>query len=107
VLSSSHLAGLIVHEMSATAAKKSVTGYGRADKPQVALALQNLLKIDFGQIPLDASDALSLAYAHGLREMQRAKGSSADDLAGSSATWGQKTRKKQKGFETLLRGGQG
>ena len=102
ILAGAHLAGLEVHEMSATAAKKSITGFGRADKSQVALSLQRLLGVDTASLPLDASDALALAYAHGLREMQRDAGS-ASSSSGASAHWGQKSRKKQKDFSVFLK----
>jgi crossover junction endodeoxyribonuclease RuvC len=103
ILAAAHISGVSVHEMSATAAKKAVAGQGRADKTQVSLALSKLLKIEFANLPLDASDALSLAYAHGLREMHKTDlGIDSQVSSGASATWGKQSRKKRKGFEMLL-----
>lgn len=56
--------GLLLREMTATAAKKAVTGQGRADKALVATTLFALLRIPGNQaMPTDATDALGLAYA--------------------------------------------
>lgn len=58
-------AGAIVSEYATRVVKKTVTGQGDADKLMVARALGLLLKIrDFATS--DASDALALAYHHGL-----------------------------------------
>ena len=65
-LSQAYLRGLGIFEMSATAAKKCVTNFGRSDKHQVAAALESLLGVKFSDIPLDASDALALAYAQAM-----------------------------------------
>jgi len=43
--------------------KKSVVGYGRADKEQVRSMVQMMLRIR-GELPLDASDALAAAICH-------------------------------------------
>lgn len=63
VLAEAHLGGLAIHEISATSAKKMLTGYGRADKGTVAHMVSSLLKIDVASLPFDATDALCLAYA--------------------------------------------
>lgn len=55
--------GLMLFEYSATEVKKSMTGYGRADKKQMAHMIQLL----FGQqkfMTHDASDAVALALCH-------------------------------------------
>lgn len=120
VLAEAHLHGLVVHEISATSAKKMITNYGRADKHLVARTLSALLGQDFCNLPLDASDALGIAYAQALRERQRISLSSPNDMpnkvsteansSGSNADllkiWSSalknKNRKNKKGFESLL-----
>lgn len=58
--------GLPVSEFSALQVKKSVVGYGKADKEQVKHMVEVLLGIKMGRVPLDASDALAVAVCHGL-----------------------------------------
>lgn len=56
---------LRLEELATRVAKKLVSGSGAADKLQVRASLQYLLKIPapvFDSLPLDASDALALAY---------------------------------------------
>ena len=63
-----------IEELATRAAKKLVSGSGAADKLQVRSSLQYLLKIPpsvFDSLPLDASDALALAY--GFAELFRAQ----------------------------------
>jgi crossover junction endodeoxyribonuclease RuvC len=65
VLLTGALHDLEIHEYSATEVKGMVTGYGRADKEQVA----KTLKLILGQQnfeTLDSSDALAIAFAHAL-----------------------------------------
>ena len=102
VLSQASLRGLEVNEISASAAKKAVLGGGAA-KEHVALALEGLLGVRFDALPMDASDALAIAYAQGLRELSRAANGSAD-AQGSKASKPPRKKKKQ-GFEILLRAG--
>jgi crossover junction endodeoxyribonuclease RuvC len=47
--------------------KAAVTGYGSADKKQVATMVQNILRLDAPPTPADASDALALALCHAWR----------------------------------------
>ncbi len=57
---------LSLYEIATRVVKKVVAGSGAADKLQVQRSLQFLLKIPpstFDSLPLDASDALALAYA--------------------------------------------
>jgi crossover junction endodeoxyribonuclease RuvC len=61
-----HTLGIPVVEVSATAVKLAVMGHGRGDKKLVAQALSSLLKISFEKLPLDASDALGIAYAYAI-----------------------------------------
>ncbi len=55
--------GLPVHEYSPLEVKKAVVGYGRAEKQQVQVMIQAILRL--GEIlPEDASDALAVAICH-------------------------------------------
>ena len=65
VLLTGALHDLEIHEYSATEVKGMVTGYGRADKDQVAKTLQLILGQQEFQTQ-DSSDALAIALAHGL-----------------------------------------
>lgn len=57
------LIGAEVREYATRSVKKGIAGVGSADKEQVRLVLQSLLKIP--QISrIDASDALAMAYYH-------------------------------------------
>jgi crossover junction endodeoxyribonuclease RuvC len=55
--------GCSLHEYSALEIKKAVTGYGQAEKQQVATMVRALLKID-EELESDAADALAAAYCH-------------------------------------------
>ena len=65
-------AGLTIHEYSPTQVKSAVTGYGRADKHQVAHMVRMILTLPKTP-PSDAADALATAicHAHGHRLHQR------------------------------------
>jgi crossover junction endodeoxyribonuclease RuvC len=54
-------AGLPVHEYSPATVKQQVTGYGRAEKRQVAFMVTRLLALPAEREPGDASDALAVA----------------------------------------------
>jgi crossover junction endodeoxyribonuclease RuvC len=60
--------GAPVYEYAARSVKKSVTGSGAADKEQVKLVVENLVRLrsDF----FDATDALAIALAH-VRAMEQ------------------------------------
>jgi crossover junction endodeoxyribonuclease RuvC len=60
-------AGLAVSEYSALEVKMSVVGYGRAEKSQVQMMVQSLLRISKEFPSFDASDALAVAICHGTR----------------------------------------
>ena len=47
--------------------KQSVVGNGNAGKEQVAYMVRALLKLEDGEIPLDATDALAVALCHAAR----------------------------------------
>lgn len=54
-------------EYATRVVKKGVSGRGEATKEEVQLSLSRLLKIQLNANQLDASDALALAYHHGLQ----------------------------------------
>jgi crossover junction endodeoxyribonuclease RuvC len=68
--------------------KAAVTGYGSADKKQVASMVQRILRLDAPPKPADASDALALALCHAWRD-GGATGSAG--LAGSASATGPAT----------------
>src|SRR5262245_18285409 len=53
-----------VFEYSPAEVKTAVTGYGRAEKPQVQQMVMALLKLAEWSEPYDASDALAVAICH-------------------------------------------
>jgi crossover junction endodeoxyribonuclease RuvC len=53
-----------VFEYSPAEVKTAVTGYGRAEKPQVQQMVLALLKLSEWNDPYDASDALAVAICH-------------------------------------------
>lgn len=57
-------AGVDVAEYSPLEIKRSVVGYGRADKNQVRMMVQSLLGLEETVRPHDASDALAAAICH-------------------------------------------
>ncbi len=57
-------ASLPVFEYSPLEVKSAVTGYGRAEKPQVQQMVRVLLKLESPPEPFDASDALAVAICH-------------------------------------------
>lgn len=60
-------AGLPIEEYSPATVKKCVVGNGRADKEQVQFMIQRLLGLSEPPTPLDASDALAIAFAMATR----------------------------------------
>jgi crossover junction endodeoxyribonuclease RuvC len=59
--------GLAVGLHTPSEVKAAVTGYGAADKKQVAAMVQRVLRLDAPPTPADASDALALALCHAWR----------------------------------------
>jgi crossover junction endodeoxyribonuclease RuvC len=57
-------AGIPVMMHTPSEVKASVTGSGRANKAQVALMVQKILKLETIPKPVDATDALALAICH-------------------------------------------
>ena len=64
-------AGLPVHEFPPATVKMQVTGYGRAEKGQVAMMVARLLELREAGPTGDAADALAVAlcHAHQLRSV--------------------------------------
>ncbi len=60
-------AGLPVASYSPTQVKASITGHGRAPKEQVRRMVRLVMGIEGDVRPLDASDALAVAYCHSTR----------------------------------------
>ena len=58
-------AGVPVYEYTPMQVKQAVAGYGGADKRQVMLMTQRLLKMKSVPRPDDAADALAIAICHG------------------------------------------
>lgn len=58
--------GAEVVEYATRVVKKTVTGHGGAEKEQVQRALEKLLQVQI-EGAIDASDALALAYHHGVQ----------------------------------------
>ncbi len=73
--------------------KLAVTGNGNASKEQLAAMLENILKVNISQYPLDATDALAAALCHYYR--------GSDPLGGNKkySDWGSylKDNPKRKG----------
>jgi crossover junction endodeoxyribonuclease RuvC len=64
--------GAEIHEISPSEAKKCITGNGQAAKEQVAAVMPQLLGMQELDVPIDATDALALAFACiRRRELQR------------------------------------
>jgi len=56
--------GRALYEYSPLEIKKAVTGYGQADKPQVATMVKALLGLEDEALGEDAADALACALCH-------------------------------------------
>jgi crossover junction endodeoxyribonuclease RuvC len=64
--------GIPVFEYSPLDIKKSIVGYGRAEKDQVQAMVGFLLDLSEPPTPDDAADALAVAMCHGYRASQAA-----------------------------------
>ncbi len=64
VLQALAAAGIAVAEYTPLAIKSALTGYGRAEKEQVAQMVKTLLRLESPPRPLDATDALAAAICH-------------------------------------------
>lgn len=67
VLSEAHQSGLTISEISATSAKKIISGNGRCDKESIAKIMSSLLGFQLNILPHDATDALAIACADAIR----------------------------------------
>ncbi len=67
ILAEAYQHKLIISEMSATKAKKIATGHGHTDKVMVAKVMSAVFGFKLNQLPLDATDALAIAYADATR----------------------------------------
>lgn len=78
-----------------TEVKAAVTGYGRADKAQVAEMVRRLLGLEAAPRPADAADALALAICHLWRSRGAAAqpGASGGLLTPAQAAWAQAERR--------------
>jgi crossover junction endodeoxyribonuclease RuvC len=63
-------AGILVREYAPSLVKKAVTGRGAATKTQVQEMVRRLLALDRAPEPVDATDALAVAFCH----VHRARG---------------------------------
>lgn len=70
VLSEACQSGLVISEISATAAKKMISGNGRATKESIAKIMSSTLGFVLDKLPYDATDALAIAYADCVRQRQ-------------------------------------
>lgn len=59
---SSH--GIDVYEYAPRRVKQAISGYGNADKTQIALLMSQLFGIETEGLPSDATDALAIAICH-------------------------------------------
>jgi crossover junction endodeoxyribonuclease RuvC len=67
VMLAAQTAGIAVHSHTPSEVKAAVTGYGNADKDQVAAMVVRLLRLAETPRPADATDALALAICHAWR----------------------------------------
>jgi crossover junction endodeoxyribonuclease RuvC len=63
VLLAASRSGIPVHEYTPLEVKKSVVGYGQAEKHQVQMMIRAILDLP-ETLPTDASDALAVAICH-------------------------------------------
>jgi len=61
-------AGVPVHEYPPATVKQQITGFGRAEKTQVAFMVTRLLALEAAAAPGDATDALAVALCFACRE---------------------------------------
>ena len=69
-----HKFGVQVYEYTPMQVKQSVTGYGKATKPQVQELPRTLLRLDAPPKPDDAADALAMAICHAYSHRSRQYG---------------------------------
>lgn len=64
IILSAYEAGVALYEYTPLQIKQAITGYGRADKPQMQQMVKALLKLREIPKPDDAADALAVALCH-------------------------------------------
>lgn len=69
LLAAAH-ANLPVYEYTPLQVKQTITGYGRAEKPQIQTMIKLLLRLKELPKPDDAADALAIALTHGFTNLQ-------------------------------------
>lgn len=72
LLAAAH-ANLPVYEYTPMQVKQSITGHGRAEKPQMQAMVKLLLKLKEIPKPDDAADALAIALTHGFTNLALVK----------------------------------
>ena len=65
ILLAAAMSGVSINEYTPPQVKQAVVGYGKAEKKQVMLMTQRLLKMKDIPRPDDAADALAIAICHG------------------------------------------
>jgi crossover junction endodeoxyribonuclease RuvC len=79
--------GLPVGLHTPSEVKAAVTGYGAADKKQVATMVARVLGLDAPPTPADASDALALALCHAWRSGVSSAVAGASALTPAQEAW--------------------
>lgn len=64
IILTAYEAGVALYEYTPLQIKQAITGYGRADKPQMQQMVKVLLKLREVPKPDDAADALAVALCH-------------------------------------------
>lgn len=67
ILLAGEIAGISLAEYSPAMIKKTVTGKGAAEKPQVGYMVAQLLRLKAAPAPADAADGVAVALTHLLR----------------------------------------
>lgn len=99
VLRSAAERGLPIAMLTPTEVKAAVTGYGQADKAQVAEMVRRLLRLESAPKPADASDALALAIAHGRAAIRtgRLQTSGGGEPTPAQRAWAEAAAKARRG----------
>jgi crossover junction endodeoxyribonuclease RuvC len=92
-------AGLPVIEYAPAEIKRTVVGYGRAEKGQIAQMVKLLLGLDAAPAPHDVSDALAVAICH----VHMTAGSALAVLASKPAATAAQPRRRGTGTKRIAR----
>ncbi len=103
ILSEAHQSGLKISEISATSAKKIISGNGRCDKASIAKIMSSLLGFQLNILPYDATDALAIACADAMRMKENCFANSPENIQNTAnnkiiAEW-KKSKKVKKGYQ--------